>query len=38
VPVVDRLLPFIGYPCTLNTLRVINEGTAVPGKQSESET
>jgi 4-carboxymuconolactone decarboxylase len=27
VSTVTQLLPFIGYPRTLNALRVINEGT-----------
>ena len=28
ISVVTQLLPFIGYPRTLNAIRVINEGTA----------
>jgi 4-carboxymuconolactone decarboxylase len=30
IKVVTQLLPFIGYPRTLNALRVINEGTSQP--------
>lgn len=30
IATITQLLPFIGYPRTLNALRVINEGTAVP--------
>jgi 4-carboxymuconolactone decarboxylase len=26
--VITQLLPFIGYPRTLNAIRIINEGTA----------
>ena len=29
VSTVTQLLPFIGYPRTLNALRVINEGTSL---------
>jgi 4-carboxymuconolactone decarboxylase len=28
IAVVTQLLPFIGYPRTLNAIRVINEGTS----------
>jgi 4-carboxymuconolactone decarboxylase len=28
ISTITQLLPFIGYPRTLNALRVINEGTS----------
>jgi len=29
IDTLTQLLPFIGYPRTLNALRVVNEGTSV---------
>ena len=28
---ITAVLPWIGYPCTLNALRAIDQGTARPG-------
>lgn len=34
IAVVTQLLPFIGYPRTLNALRVINENTTAPDSEN----